>query len=232
MSMSERAPYDEVANEYYSEKLHPTCANFGELSSRFLVPQIEAIASQFDTFVEVGAGRSIVAPILARAGRSLDELTLLDISAAMLAHSQEWIARGARFVVGDARQTSFPDGSVGVVIASLCDPFNDREFWSEVARILCKGGRCLFTMPAVEWSSSFRSELGLHAAEFWLENGRTVSVPSLILSVPAQREMLEGVGLMIDNVCEYRSADVTGTLSAKLRGPAQPVLRGFAARKG
>jgi hypothetical protein len=76
--------YDDIAAEYYDPARHPTCANFSELSNCFLDQRIRRFATPAINILEIGAGRSTVAPIMSTQGLPLAKLTLLDKSARML----------------------------------------------------------------------------------------------------------------------------------------------------
>src|SRR5882762_6235910 len=148
--------YDCVAAEYYDTERHPTCSNFGELSERFIASRFPHKADSWTTILEVGAGRSMVAPLMTGVGLQLDRLTLLDCSSVMLAYSQPWACSGAKLVVADAQSTGLARSSFNLIVASLGDPYNRLPFWQEVSRLLRSGGICLFTSPAFEWASRFR----------------------------------------------------------------------------
>jgi SAM-dependent methyltransferase len=229
------ADYDAVAAEYYDPQRHPTCANFGELSARFIGERILKLASAAARVLEVGAGRSIVAPVLAKVGRPLKPLTLVDSSAAMLANSAEWKSQGATTLVADVCATSLPSDSYDVIVASLCDPYNGPAFWREMSRLLAPGGRGLATLPAVEWVMRFRDAEERDQAEFVLASGRRVSMPSFVPALERQLSMIAEAGLTVAEHATYSLADLTGPPSPKLEVftnvPRGPVLRGFTVAK-
>ena len=66
----------------------------------------------------------------------------------MLAHSKRWIDAGAIPVVSDARNLPLENGTVDLLVASLADPFDDFEWWLEVARVLAPEGKAVVTTPA------------------------------------------------------------------------------------
>ena len=88
--------YDRIASEYYDAARHPTCHNFGELSERMIASWCNQIPSFRTQILEIGAGRSIIARIMAAADQQLDRLILLDQSKGMLAHSDLWQRLGAK----------------------------------------------------------------------------------------------------------------------------------------
>jgi SAM-dependent methyltransferase len=226
--------YDDIAAEYYDAARHPTCANFLELSAAFLTPRIQKFASVAAAFLEVGAGRSLVAPILARS-RPHSRVVLLDQSPRMLEHSRQWGPDGARLLVGDARNTGLPAASFQLIVSSLGDPYNDSSFWVEMDRLLVPRGVCLFTAPAREWAERFRTESGRGVAEFVLSNGAEVSVRSNIPSMSSQAQMIEEAGLYLQEMQALDATQLLGARSSKLLVDAQtsslPVVRGFVIRK-
>ena len=226
--------YDDIASEYYDAVRHPTCANFFELSAAFLVPRIQKYAPAAKAILEVGTGRSTVAPAMAAKELPLSHVTLLDQSPRMLAHSRDWERRGARLLVADAASTGLPPASFQLIVSSLGDPYNDAKFWQEISRLLDPRGVCLYTTPAPEWSARFRAGSNLRAAEFVLANGAKVLVRSDIPSVASQREMIGGAGLYLDEMQAFDAAHLSGPLSSKLLVDGQnplPVVRGFAVKK-
>ncbi len=56
--------YEDVADEYYIRVRHPTCANFGELSKLFIEPRLKGILDSQKKVLEVGVGKSVVAPLM------------------------------------------------------------------------------------------------------------------------------------------------------------------------
>jgi len=201
------------------------------LSARFLVQRILQPAGTHSRILEVGAGRSIVAPVLTETGRKLRTLTLLDKSAAMLAHSFKWKDRGVGMIIADARSTSLSSATYDVVVASLCDPYNQIPFWQEIQRLLVSGGICLVTLPAPEWVARFRKKDVADTAEFLLADGRLVAMPSFVPSVHSQLTMIQKTGLSVSEIVAFTTTDLTGSVSPKLNvftpGGDGAVLRGY-----
>lgn len=209
-------PYSAVAREYYNAVRHPTCANFGDLSEQFLTPRLKTLLSSNSKVLEVGAGRSIVAPIMAEKLGRLDNLTLLDSSIEMLEYSRSWKPLGATFVVAEACKTALAPNSFDFIVSSLGDPYNCSPFWLEMRRIIASGGLCLFTTPAPGWVAWFRKEETMDQAEFLLDSGATVVVPSFILAKDRQRAVFRTAGWEIVESATYSAQDVKGPLSPKV----------------
>ena len=55
--------YEPVADEYYDEQRHPTCQNFGELSSRFFRFRLRKLVHSAGTALEIGTSKSVLAEI-------------------------------------------------------------------------------------------------------------------------------------------------------------------------
>jgi ubiquinone/menaquinone biosynthesis C-methylase UbiE len=190
--------YTDLAAEYYDSMRHPTCANFREASTIFLAEELSARSWHEGFVAEIGAGRSLVAELVPPAALAQRQLALIDISCEMLAHSMNWLRAGAFGIIADAHQLPVGDGSFDLVIAILGDPFNDQEFWYEVARVLRPKGLCLFTLPAFSWAQAFRASVSRSdLAEFVTANGETLGLPSLIPPPDRQREMIETAGLVV-----------------------------------
>lgn len=225
------SPYTPIASEYYDVSRHPTCSNFGELSRLFLEPALQVLLPKSKYTVELGAGRSLVAPIMSELGIPLNRLVLIDVSMAMLEHSRQWATRGAQLTIADARDTGLPARTANVIVSSLGDPYNTLNLWIEIARILSSDGTFLFTTPANEWAERFRST-DKTIAEFVLQNGQVVRVPSFVPTTQEQRQMIEKAGLALVAEHTYCANAVQGYLSPKLRNPLDlensvPVLRAY-----
>jgi SAM-dependent methyltransferase len=227
--------YDSVAGEYYDPVRHPTCANFSELSNAYLISRIEKYVSGHENILEVGAGRSTVAPVLERQGLPFERLTLLDQSAGMLEYSRQWVLRGARPVIGDARRTNLPAAGFGLIVSALGDPYNCVAFWKEVARLLGHGGICLFTAPAAEWAERFRKPSERAQAEFKTAFDATVLVPSWIPSADQQKIMIAEAGLRVIDIESLSAKHLKGVLSPKLLVDEAaidlPIVRGLAVER-
>jgi SAM-dependent methyltransferase len=225
------ASYEEVASEYYDERRHPTCRDLRQLSARFLVPLLRAGLPPTGDLVEVGPGLSILAPEAAAAD-ALSQLILVDSSPSMLSYSKRWITRGARSVVSPAEATGLPSGSASLIVSSLGDPYNGPGFWREVARLLTPDGKCLFTTPSFEWSSSFRSEGEREVAEFLRGDGVRLLMPSHVKSEEEQVRMIESAGLSVQDRASFGTGMLETDPAPKLLcvAPSTPVLSAYVVR--
>jgi ubiquinone/menaquinone biosynthesis C-methylase UbiE len=221
--------YSAIANEYYDTERHPTCANFDELSRKFLEPRLREPKGDLSTIIEVGAGRSIVTQALRK--NYVANIILVDSSLEMLSHSKMLVPERTRFCVADAFSTGLPTGCADLLVASLGDPYNTPEFWREVGRLLKDDGSCLFTTPSAEWAQYFRVGGRRYEAEFILRDGSRVVVPSFLLFPKEQREMISEANLVVLESEDYFISDLKGKVSPKLASPLGskvfPVLRGF-----
>jgi SAM-dependent methyltransferase len=225
------ASYQDVAMEYYDQSRHPTCRDLRELSARFLAPHIRAGLRTNGTLVEVGPGLSILAPEAAAVG-ALSQVILVDNSPSMLSYSTKWITRGARSLVASADATGLPSGTVSLVVSSLGDPYNVPGFWREVARLLNRGGKCLFTTPSFEWSSSFRPDGGREVAEFLRADGARLLMPSHVRSEKEQVGMIEAAGLIVQDRAAFGTEILEREPAPKLLcvKPSTPVVSAYVVR--
>lgn len=223
--------YADLAAEYYDRIRHPTCANFREASAVFLTEELPAFSTD-GLVAEIGAGQSLVAELLpGLVGQR--RLMLIDLSYEMLAHSKIWLSAGALGTIADAHQLPVRDDSFELVVVALGDPYNDQEFWYEVARVLRPGGLCLFTVPAYAWAEAFRANVSrLDLAEFMTADGQILVLPSFIVPPERQREMIENAGLAVLRQRTVTLGEIVLTpWSPKLlpdRGPNGAVVDAFA----
>jgi ubiquinone/menaquinone biosynthesis C-methylase UbiE len=189
---------------------------------------------------EVGAGRSVVAEQLIHLGQSLNRLLITDESARMLEYSRQFESAGATLWLARAERLPIAGDSIGCLVSSLGDPYNNRTFWTEAFRVVRPGGIVIFTSPAYEWAVSFRREsqnidASFMQAEFELADGRRVYLPSYIYSDSDQQSLVEGAGFVVRDVRSVTIADLHGAvLSPKLclgRGRNGPVVTGFLMQK-
>jgi SAM-dependent methyltransferase len=218
----EHASYDALADEYYDPVAHPTCYNLNRLSRLFISRNILEPWDGRET-IDVGAGDSCVAAVLHARGYSLNGLLVTDVSERMLRHSRSWAQRGATLAICDARDFSRCAGVVSLLVASLGDPYNTPDFWSEAHRGVRPGGRVLFTMPSYEWSARFRgTKEGSQIAEFVLRNGQRVDVASYVMPLHEQVRLMQGAGFMISS---FDSLGADHLHADELRSPKIDVFR-------
>jgi SAM-dependent methyltransferase len=225
------ASYVLVASEYYDAQRHPTCAAFRAASAQLLS---RTLPSGFQTqWVDVGAGDSLLAAALHEQGSGMDGLLIADAAAAMLEYSKRWAAHGARLAVARADQLPVKDGSVSFLLASLADPYDDAALWEEIARVLEPGGQALVTAPSWEWASRFRAGTkSSHEAIFELVDGTLVSVPSTIRPEAAERRLIEGAGLRVDEVDRVPVGDLASRPpKLALLHDDEPVVTGYLASR-
>lgn len=233
LQLGQLASYEDIADEYYDTTRHPTCASLRELSAQYITPRIARCSDREQLLVEVGAGQSMLAPAWAALGGDLRTVELIDSSPAMLSYSAEWERSGVRLRVADAVSTGLEAESVDVLIASLGDPYNTSDFWSEVARVLHPGGVCHFTTPASEWAFAFRDEENRFAAEFLRADGTILLMPSPVLNDEEQAELFQDAGLAVSDEQFLTLRDLTSAPPPKLLcvGHGEAVVRGYSLRR-
>jgi SAM-dependent methyltransferase len=229
--------YSLLASEYYDPIRHPTCANFRTASELLISSWLDKYLNPSSSIVEVGAGRSVAAEHVINRKYDCNRLTITDSSAEMLAHSSDFSAFGAILVQSDASHIPKLDATTDIIVASLGDPYNRAEFWSDACRVLRRGGVVLFTTPSYEWALHFRYEepSQSHKAAFKLANGHDVLVQSDILVSHEQIALIESVGLTVAEVTAARVSDLNATqISAKLLYEKErdlPIVTGYVAAK-
>jgi hypothetical protein len=122
-----------------------------------------------------------------------------------------------------------------LLVASLGDPYNRRDFWQEAFRVLQPSGKVLFTTPSHEWAGAFRKDAHNDLAEFELASGQKVCAPSMILEVDEQLDLMQSAGFRTLAVHEVLRNDLRHTpISPKLMLPEldlAPIVRAYLARK-
>jgi SAM-dependent methyltransferase len=222
-----RGTYSDVALEYYNAGLHPTCANFREASQYFLAPWFVKLIQIRSRVLETGAGHSIVSDWLHDSGKRVSIFVASDVSLRMLSNSPRF-GSGSVYCLCDAKQLPFANNSFDVIVSSLGDPYNSAEFWRETARVLSPGGHVAFTTPSFEWAQQYRN--GIDFAEFVMNDGEVVTVPSRIEEQREQERLIECAGLSVVSKRHIFEYEIQKTRrSPKLR--AGPIVSGYVARK-
>lgn len=172
--------YKFIANEYYDESLHPTCASLGRVSHNFL---IDIVKSKYTGLaLEVGAGRGLDIP-------NEGNIVALDSSQEMMKNN-----KSPKKVVSDALSMPFSDGQFDYIFGSLIDPFSVDRFYNEAHRVIKKNGSLIFTLPSYEWASSFRSQERRQYAEFLHSEGYVLQMPSFVASPAEQIDKITRAG--------------------------------------
>lgn len=199
MTRFANSSYECVAAEYYDARRHPTCHNFNRLSRIYIERHFTAaLASKH--VLEIGAGESSVAPLMAANKWDLRHLTISDVSPTMLNRSAKWRNEGARLVVGDAEALADWGPQTDVIVAGLGDPYNTAKFWLQASDCLRVDGRVIFTLPSFEWAARFRPQGSDRlVAEFVIATGETVKLPSFVPPLDCLVEMIESAGLVVVN---------------------------------
>lgn len=191
LRLPEIGTYSELSAEYYDPVNHPTCADFRSASRELLHDLIEGSVIQVDgSACEVGAGKSLVAEVLLRLEREIQNFLITDISFEMLWHSRNFSDYGASLLVADAYNLPLRDETMDMIFAILGDPYNVAKYWEESARVLRPHGMMLFLVPSHVWATKFRasdSNEGAEVARFETGSGKELFVPSYIR--PAAEQM-------------------------------------------
>jgi len=237
VAAGDASPYDALAPEYYDAVRHPTCANFRYASKELIKSWFEKLAD-YRPICEVGAGRSVAAELLLEGGGSTSELYLTDSAQSMLDHSLGWKIPSGHISVAEASRLPFETSSFSLCISSLGDPYNTKEMWVELARVLRDYGYAIFTTPSYEWASAYRQLTGSgdSVAEFYLSDGRTVFAPSLIYDQACQEKLIaldpsmEVVDFQVVTYSQLPSGSVSPKLLVAKEGNL-PIAVGYLVRK-
>lgn len=222
----EPASYDDVASEYYDERLHPTCADFREASEAFLQSFFRREKPK-GRIAEIGCGVSLLSKF------TPESLVLVDSSAQMLSKNKDTAEKRLVNVETD----SFGDREFDWVFAILGDPYNSKPTWLNIARALKAKARGLFVVPSYYWASHFRRVAGGEYdgyARFDRADKSSVLLASAIYPQEGQVSLIHSVGLHVLE-CEHvpvrvinkiRSPKISGYLSAD-----DPVLDCYGVQK-
>lgn len=198
-----RREYDLIADEYYDRERHPAIACLHEgarigihraLSTLKLTTVLRAL--------EVGCGHPIVNQVDDLRNASL---VGLDLSPAMLGNAD------LSCMLGDAEAMPCGSSSFDLLVASLSDPFNTPQFYSEARRVLSPGGSLVFAVPDYEWVrfNQRRGGIGEDSAAIRREDGSIVIVRSLVFAQRQQEEMLQRAGFAQTAVQSVSFSDLT-----------------------
>lgn len=217
--MDSVAAYSILASEYYDRELHPTCANFRSANRIFIVELMKRGDLHFVTSLELGAGDSVLAEVVAEYEPELiSNIEITDASAQMLSHSAKWTRAGARARIVDASSLPYLDQQFDLVVGLAGDPYNTPRLWSEVHRVLRARGRFVFTQPSYAWAARFRQVSGseAHTSEFVLRDGNYLQVPSNVLPKNDVRSSAGTVGLQEIYSRTVLTTEISGPISKKL----------------
>lgn len=234
----EPADYESLAPEYYDKARHPTCSDFRAASIELISRYLE-FASLKDALspLEIGAGRSVFVDLSDKYQDLATRAVATDRSMGMLRYTDR-NASGPKLICASANALPFPKEQFDLVVASLGDPYNDESFWQEIERILVPGGCCIFTTPALGWSSRYRSAQqndSQAVAVFETSDGKHVAVPSFVLPISEQIALIDRGGLITTDVWTFtRGMFRDGPTSSKIRNystSSTPIVSQFVARK-
>lgn len=230
--------YDEIAEEYYDAKRHPTCANFRDLSKAWIKRLLEAAERRYDSCLEVGAGRSILAELKKEGLTQIGRLAISDKSSKMLEHSRDLAAFCNTHFVLDAEAPSrlLPEhvNSYDLIVCSLADPYNSEALWHSLRYLVKRNGTILFTTPSLDWAESFRLQYQeglLEVASFAMRREQNVVVRSTILSPQKQIELCRKAGFVVNQwdqlYADKIEQDELSWKLAKARSGSVPVVTAY-----
>jgi SAM-dependent methyltransferase len=237
-SPTELSSYNAVAEEYYNQALHPTCADFRDASHALLIKTLREFRPPVRSYCDVGCGDSLLCELFATKFRyqRMDIVDLVDSSDIMLGYSdRNWSNYGAHPNEADARDLPLESSSVSFLLASLGDPYNDDAFWKEASRVLEYDGIGLFTTPSWDWVRHFRANDDHRSAIFQLSDGRSVRLPSIVLSCEEQVSLIEDCKLVVEETYDFTISQLSRSRPrSKImpeRGPNASVVTGYVVRK-
>ena len=214
----ETQSYECVAHEYYDPSKHPTCFNLREASLIAIKRALGKLTHKSQVVLEVGAGKSVFLEDEIRNFHAPRELLLLDKSDRMLAYSKELGNASAKFLHADVTGIPLPRCSVDLIVSSLGDPYNCLPAWLEFGRVLRPEGKVIFTTPAYQWASLFRSQVAAERenAAYFISNGHEIYLPSFILEDSLQIKLMQEAGFSTVYHEAVKASALSGPLSSKL----------------
>lgn len=225
--MTQCSEYNLLADEYYNELLHPTCADFRDAT--ILAQKKAPLSNAAQRIVEIGAGKSIFHSVdLFEISNAARELILLDSSSEMLSYSHvENLPCNSYKILANAYNLPLPSESQDLLISHLGDPYNTTAFWNEVSRSLKIGGQILFTTPSFTWATKFRDPSQINAAIFEVGH-RTIHSHSNIVSFKIQKKMTPP-NLKIIDYFEVKLSELVSYRSSKLNvlKPNEPIVSAY-----
>jgi SAM-dependent methyltransferase len=211
--------YDRVAAEYYDAVLHPTCANLRTATEIGFRKRALDLRGAGGRFLEIGCGSPVLA---SSAVFEHQHLVSIDLNAEMFRDSHGVIAQA------DVHELPFRRRCFQGVFGSLADPYNTRDMYLEVKRVLTDGGRFVFSVPDYTWSRLNQSRGGLaaHTAELTLATGERVVLPSRVYEYDEQvTRLLEcGFGEVQVTHVAMSELDSVGLSSRFLDDSGQPTV--------
>lgn len=206
--VSEWGTYSSVAQEYYDEVLHPTCADF-RLASWIYLERLFEEVKPTGRMADIGCGKSLIAEFCQR------NLVLIDQSIEMLEHNAPLLERRLM----DVERESIGRSEFDWIFAVLADPYNTPEAWKNIGRALKSRGQCIFIVPSFEWVGSFRRDSMSekpNLARFITARGDEVFLRSLVFDLEFQKEMIAQAGLVSQPVEHVLVRDLPFVKSRKI----------------
>jgi hypothetical protein len=142
----------------------------------------------------------------------------------MLSHSElSGLQSHGRFI-SDARSLPSADFAYDLIVSSLADPYNDAQFWTEIARVIDRKGLWILTTPSNDWAKRFRIDGEKKRAEFILSNGTYVSVPSYTYDVDYVVNSIANLGGRLEAYRGLHTSTLDGDVSPKIVLADEPII--------
>lgn len=192
--------YDDIAEEYYKD-YHLTSRNLDHASREF-----------FSNFIFLQNNTGLVLELGAGKGKTQEYLNInpsyiiqTDLSYKML------LLRSKESCLNKVQCNSlnlpFLKNSFSIITAFLYDPFNLKELYSEITRVLKKNGIFIGTLPHPKFALTIRKKLGINYTKTLLKikqsnNEEYVQVDSYLMTKAEIKKVMASNYLSLINIYE------------------------------
>jgi SAM-dependent methyltransferase len=154
--------YDAIADEYYND-FHLTSRNLDQASHVFF-SKFSLFHKKQKIVLELGAGRGKTQEYL---NIKPDNIVQTDLSEKMLSFSSK--ENFLNKIQCDSLCLPFLNDSFSIITAFLYDPFNLKDLYIEIARVLKENGIFLGTLPHPKFALTVRKKLGINRNKTFLK---------------------------------------------------------------
>ncbi|KKM06959.1 hypothetical protein LCGC14_1738760 [marine sediment metagenome] len=192
--------YDDIADEYY-EDYHLTIRNLDHTSrdffSNFILPK-----NKTGLVLELGAGK----------GKTQDYLNInsnfiiqSDLSNKMLLLNSKCSCLNK--IQCNSLSLPFLIDSFSIITAFLYDPFNLKELYYEITRVLKKNGIFIGTLPHPKFALTVRKKLGIKYNKTFLKryksnNEEYIKLNSYLMTKSEIKKVMDNIDLNLINTYE------------------------------